>query len=190
MHVDQAIAKRRTHKVYDGTPVSEQTMRELLAAAILAPNHKHTEPWRFVALLGPSRVALGEAVCGALDQMRTSNGTADMKIEAKQNKFRRRAQESGAILIVTYVTTPDNPTLDREDYAATACAVQNIQLAATARELVCQWSTSGVFNHPAVRAHLAVADSEALVAALFVGTATSTLPGRRHKSVDDVTRWL
>jgi nitroreductase len=190
MHVDEAIAQRRTHKVYDGSPLSEQTVRELLNAAIWAPNHKFTEPWRFAVILGESRIALGQALCEALDQMRKPNNSADAKLQAKQKKFQRRAAEAGAIIVVTYLSSPDNATLDREDYGATACAVQNMQLAATARGLVCQWSTSGVFNQPAVRDHLGLGTSESLVAALFVGRPTGALTGRRNKSVDDVTRWL
>ncbi len=190
MHVDKAIATRRTHKLFDGSPVNEATMRQLLQAAVWAPNHRYTEPWRFAVLLGDSKSQLGQTLCEALDQMRKPSPTADQKLQAKQRKFQRRAQTAGAILIVTYVTSPDDPTVDREDYAATACAVQNVQLAATARGLVCQWSTSGVFSHPTVRAQLAIADDEAMVAALFIGHPTQQLEGRRHKSIEEVTRWL
>ena len=190
MHVDEAIATRRTHKVYDGTPVSAETMRALIEAGTWAPNHKYTEPWRFTVLLGAAMPKLADAVCDALEQMRKPDSAAEMKLHTKKRKFQRRAREAGAILVVTYVASPEDPVLDREDYAATACAIQNVQLAATARGLVCQWSTSGVFNKPSVRAHLQLPDEEALVGVVFIGTPVQALEGRRHKPIDAITRWV
>lgn len=190
MHVDEAIATRRTHKVYDGTPVPRATVEALIQAALWAPNHRFTEPWRFVAATGDTLVPLGEAACAALDSMRKAPGVADAKIDTKQRKFRQRMKECGAVVIVTYVATPDNPAMDREDYAATACGVQNMQLAATARGLVCLWSTSAVFSHPIVRAHLGIPPGQELVACLFIGKPVTELRGRRHKPLGEVTRWL
>ncbi len=190
MHVDEAIRTRRTHKQYDGTPVSRETVHDLIQAAVWAPNHRHTEPWRFVVALGEQRIGLANAVGEALDSMRKPDVASDVKLETKKRKFLRRAEQAGAIVVVTYVTSPENPGLDREDYAATACAVQNMQLAATARGLVCQWSTSKVFERDPVRRFLGQPAGEELVAALFIGHPVAPLEGRRGKSVDDVTRFL
>lgn len=190
MHVDEAIARRRTHKVFDGTELDAKTVEALLQAAIWAPNHRYTEPWRFTVVLGDARLHLADALHDALEQMRKRDQAASAKLETKQRKLRRRCAEAGAVIVFTYVASPGDPALDREDYAATACAVQNAQLAATARGLACLWSTSSVFSRPSVRQWLGLPETESLVAALFVGGPVQELQGRRHKPLQDVVRWL
>jgi nitroreductase len=112
------------------------------------------------------------------------------KLAAKKNKFARRIGDAGVVLVITYVNNPDDPTRDREDYAATACAVQNIQLGATARGLVSQWSTSQVFYGERMRAFFGQGEDETLVAVLFVGRPLRAMPGRRERSAQQLTRWL
>ena len=112
------------------------------------------------------------------------------KLSAKKNKFARRIGDAGAVLVVSYVRSDSDPTQDREDYAATACAVQNIQLGATARGLVSQWSTSKVFYSARMRTFFGQGSEERLVAVLFVGRQVRAMPGRRNQAVGQVTRWL
>ncbi len=47
MNVDDAIRTRRTTKSFTPVPIADHVVRELLALAVLAPNHHETEPWRF-----------------------------------------------------------------------------------------------------------------------------------------------
>ncbi|MHC4392787.1 MAG: nitroreductase family protein, partial [Planctomycetota bacterium] len=52
MHADQAIRARRTVKAYEPSDLPRSVIEELLELAILAPNHRHTEPWRFTVARG------------------------------------------------------------------------------------------------------------------------------------------
>ena len=47
MHVDEAIRSRVSVRGYEDAPVPEDTILELLELAVLAPNHRMTEPLRF-----------------------------------------------------------------------------------------------------------------------------------------------
>ena len=190
MQVEEAILTRRTHKTYDGSEVRDEELRALISAATWAPNHRHTEPWRFAVIRGRSRETFADVIDTALNSMRKPDGEADQKITAKKKKFRRRLQEAAALVLVTYVRSRDDDLLDREDYAATACAIQNLQLAATGRGLVCLWSTSGVFKHDVVRHFAGWNEDEELVGAVFIGRPKGELQGRRTKSVEDIARWL
>ncbi len=190
MDVLTAIATRRTHKIYSGEPTTDEVLRELLQAAITAPNHRFTEPWRFSVARKPRLDALADVVCAALDTMRKPDAGSDVKLTTKQNKLRRRLSEAAAVIAACQVTSPDDEQLDREDYAATCCAVQNLMLAATGHGLVALWSTSKALQHPMVREFLQIPAGERVVGVLFLGHPTTELPCRRSKTVDDVTRWV
>ena len=48
--VYQALYGRRMAWRFKDTPVSREAVERMLAAAVWAPNHRLTEPWRFFAL--------------------------------------------------------------------------------------------------------------------------------------------
>ena len=64
----------------------------------------------------------------------------------------------------------DDPFLHKENYAATACAVQNLMLAATAVGLGSKWGTGGLTRHVETLSILGVDSSaEDVVGFIFVG---------------------
>ena len=128
MDLEDAIRARRTLKAYTPETVDASIVRELLALAVLAPNHHETEPWRFW-VVGPRTIAdLSEA-------------TGDQKL------LRSRTA------IVVGVLRNDDPSVAEEDYAAVACAIENLMLAARARGLASFWRTPGRPRPTRVRAH-------------------------------------
>ncbi len=191
MHVDEAIQARRTHKQFVAGALSRETICELLELARWAPNHRVTEPWRFAVVHGDSKAAMVSACHEAFDAM-AKPGDEHMaaKLAAKKKKFARRIGDAGAVLLISYVHSDSDATQDREDYAATACAVQNIMLGATARGLVSQWSTSKVFYSASMRAFFGQDADETLVALLFIGRQVRPMSGLRKRSIDQLTRWI
>ena len=128
MDVDEAIRTRRTLKAFTPETVDANAVRELLALAVLAPNHHETEPWRFW-VVGPETLA------------RLAEATGDQKLLRSQTA------------IVVGVLRNDDPAVAEEDYAAVACAIENLMLAARARGLASFWRTPGVIDRPGVPAH-------------------------------------
>ena len=55
------IERRRSvfPKDYTDQPVPEDFINEVLEAAVLAPNHKRTKPWRFKVFKGEDKQKLG-----------------------------------------------------------------------------------------------------------------------------------
>jgi len=49
--------------------------------------------------------------------------------------------------VVTSTASPDDELLDREDYAATSCAVQNLCLSLYSHGLGTKWTTGPVHRH-------------------------------------------
>ncbi|MCB9737789.1 MAG: nitroreductase [Deltaproteobacteria bacterium] len=191
MHVDEAIRSRRTHKFFAGGAVDDATLRELVDLGRWAPNHRFTEPWRFYAVRHARLPAMKEAVLQSLDAMAKGGDAESMrKLEQKRDKIARRLDGTGAVLVVTWRRKPDDPAEDREDYAATACAVQNVLLGAAARGLVSLWSTGGVLMSPSMREFYGVGAGEDVAAIVFLGHPQARLEGRRYKSVDEVLRFV
>lgn len=183
MHVDDAIKTRRSHKLFDGTPVPATTVRELLELAIWAPNHKRTEPWRFAVARGPRLADLAQASAAVMAPL-------GEKAAGKIEKTRTMLQGAGAVIAVSYVRSPGDPERDREDYAAVACAIQNVMLGVVARGLVSYWTTSGALIGPGLHGFWQLPAGEDLVGAIVIGGAQVAMPAMRQRSVDDVTRWL
>ena len=62
MNVSEAIAQRRSIKKFQDRPVTREEIEALLDAAVLAPNHHMTQPWRFYVLGPNARRAYGLAL--------------------------------------------------------------------------------------------------------------------------------
>ena len=119
------LSHRRSIKKFTDRPVTRAEIETLLDAAILAPNHRLTEPWRFY-VLGPEAreaygLALGVRKAKKIDDPEASRAMRD-----------RVAAEHRALpcMIAVAVVKSDNPEIAEEDYAAAMMGVQNIMLAA------------------------------------------------------------
>mgnify|MGYP002630501948 CR=1 FL=1 len=191
MHVDKAIRTRRTHKLFAGGAIDDATLRELVELASWAPNHRFTEPWRFAVVRHARLGAMKAEVLASLDGL-AKDGDAESrrKLEQKRGKIAKRLDDAGAVVVVSWQRSTDDAALDREDYAATACAVQNMLLAGTARGIVGIWSTGAILLTPGMRAFYGVAADHSIAAVVFLGSPKAELEGHRYKGVDDVMHWV
>jgi len=189
MQVDDAIRSRRSHKLFDGTPVAQQVVWDLLDLAIWAPNHKRTEPWRFAVAHGPQHLAeLADASCAWL--LAHVHGPVDAGLLGKQHKIREMLGGAAAVIAVAYERSPDDAQRDREDFAATACAIQNLMLGAVARGLGTLWSTSSALISPDLDGFWQGRAGEVRIGAVVLGRPSLEMPAHRTKTAHDVTRWL
>lgn len=88
MTVIDVIKKRRSIGRVKEEDVPDDVIRTLLDAAVWAPNHRKTEPWKFRVIKGDARVKLGEkmAEITAKGLEGTDREEAERKIEkAKKN---------------------------------------------------------------------------------------------------------
>jgi nitroreductase len=162
--VDEAIRSRRTVKELRPEEVPPDLVRELLALAVLAPNHHLTEPWRFW-VLGPETL------------QRLVEATGDVKLTRSRT----------AVLVG--ITGAADEKEAEEDYAAAACAIQNAMLAARARGLASYWRTPGVFARPAFRQTVGVGDDVRLVGLLHLGWPAEEFPEGARRSAEHLTSW-
>jgi nitroreductase len=182
-----AIARRRSiNRVGDGE-VPRQAIRELLAAAVAAPNHHLTAPWRFVVVTGDARRAVGEAHARAVARRKPDLPAAGLEKEAAR-------LERAPVVIACACAAPerDDPVQAREDRDAVAAGVQNILLAAEARGLAAMWRTGAMVDEPEVWEALELEPGDRIVAFVYIGHPAGPPPERAGPRIhpDAVTTWL
>lgn len=164
MELFQAIESRRTVKDFNSQPVPDELLTRVLGAGLWAQNHRLSQPWRF-AIFGPHS-------------------------HAQFAEYFPRALGIPAIVAVTCLKN-DDAEVEREDYAAVACAIQNIQLAAWSLDLGMQWSSGAAARNPRTREIVGFeAGEESLVGLLFFGFPAQVPPAKARKPLDEVTRRL
>jgi len=175
------LLMRRSVKEYDTRAIPEASVLRALNAAVLAPNHFLTEPWRFyrlgpearkaVAALNPLKQETFSAVPGwMLVTVAASEYAADGSLSTKKGL---------------------------EDHAAVACAIQNFMLSLTADGLGSKWMTGALGIAPDQLLVLvgANATAERMMGMVWFGypkepLASMTVPARKlgvdgvHKVLD------
>ena len=154
-----------------------------------APNHKLTEPWRFI-VVGPEAK---EHLCQVYARIKQADVKADIAPEALREigrKTVKKLMSKPSVMAVTCAVSGD-PFLDREDYAATCCAIQNIMLAAWEDGIGMQWSTSALTEDAEALSILGVdPERERVVGLLYAARFAERVPVSKRKPAAELTTWL
>ena len=185
MDVLEALRTRRSIGKLDGD-VPPPDLRTIIEAALCAPNHRLTEPWRFTVLRGDARARLG-AAWAAREAERTSLQGAE-----REAYLQREGQRPlrAPVLVVVSTRTSDDAEVALEDFAATAAAVQNMLLAAHALGLGAIWRTGSMAYDAATVRFLELEPSDRIVAIVYLGRRAMELPKTRTRPVASVVREL
>lgn len=168
---------------YTDQPVDRDQLERLLQAANAAPSHKRTYPWRFVVFHSrESRATLGEYLAER-ERAASERPVPDIKLR----KTRERPGKSAAAIAV--VMLPDLDKLPEwEEVAATAAAVQNLWLAATAEGLAGYWSTPGALTAGA-EAFLELRPNEKCLGIFYLGYPALEPAPVQRPTVEEKTTW-
>ena len=183
-----ALKDRRTCRTFTTQDVSRSVVEDLLDAARWAPNHRLTNPWRFfvVEKASPVRATVAAAVWSwTHDNVKNPNvqRRVDSADAARDEVLRAPA------LIYAFSVPGADEEVTTENYAATCCAIQNLQLAAYAHGLAVGWSTGKPAKSLEIPALLGAGADWRMVGALFCGyPATST--GQERRPLGEVVQWV
>jgi nitroreductase len=183
MNLPELIADRRTIHDYRPEPLPEGAVERAVAAATAAPNHRMTEPWRFVRV-GPEARAVLLGISADL------KGGGAALAEGALRKLKAKMMDPAELLVVCQVKNAD-AGVAREDYAAVACAVQNAMLSFWSEGLGSKWSTGGVTTDTRTYQALGIdAAEQEIVGFLWAGQAAKLdLPKpRRRRTLGEVLR--
>jgi nitroreductase len=185
MHVADAIRERCSVKRFTDAPVSREQIESLLAAAVLAPNHRLTEPWRFYVLGPNARDAYGRVLGGRKAKKIADPVAAQATIETVASEHRALPA-----MIVVAMAVNSNPEIAEEDYAAAMMAIQNLSLAAVAMGLGTAIKTGAVMTDPSARAAVGVREDERIVAIVNVGVPAELPAPKPRKAAATHTIWV
>lgn len=156
------ITGRRTNlRIDPEEPVSPALIRRLCQAAVWAPNHKLTEPWRFAVLTESARARLGEIVARDL----AARGITD---PSRSSKARTKYLRAPVVVVVGCPPDADSVRY-AEDRDAVAAGVQNFLLAATAAGLASHWATGSAARLAETNQLCGFEDGTAIVALIYLG---------------------
>ena len=117
MDTYDAIMTRRSVPVTgEGMPTRQQIAR-ILDAAVAAPNHHLTQPWRFVVLAGDALKELGDALA---EHAAHTGGRPDAA--------RNLPQRAPVIIVVIERAGRDHHVPVSDEHSAVGAAIQNMLL--------------------------------------------------------------
>lgn len=180
MEFRDVLLNRRTIHHYKPQPIAEAAIERALEAAIRAPNHKLTNPWRFTRV--------GPRVREQLVELGIELKGQKKELTPKYEKTLREKYGNPAELVVVSQILDDDPFRRKEDYAATACAIQNFCLSLWAEKIGSKWSTGSMTRDERTYEMLDIdPDVEEIVAFVWVGI-PDEIPDPPRQPLDEVVR--
>ena len=184
MTIPVIIEQRRSIKKFTNRAVTRAEIETLLEAAILAPNHRLTRPWRFYVLGPESRYAYGLA----LGERKARKLPDPVAGSALRETVAAEHRDLPCMLAVS-IAQSDNPETREEDYAAAMMAIENLALTAVSLGLGTHIKTGGVMGDAASRAAVGVSDGERIVAIVNIGEPAELPPAKKRESATSCTVW-
>ena len=147
-----------------------------------APNHRHTWPWRFTVVGRGPRERIAEI---AVDLK--SRGEPQPEVVEKV----RAKVLNPAWMIVVRRVRHENAAVGREDYAAIACAIHNMQLSLHAEGIGSKWSSGKVTKDPRTYEHLGIDETtQTIEGFVWVGLAADRHKAPMRPDIETLTTWL
>ena len=187
MDAFDAIARRISTRAFTTQPVPRPVIERLIAAAVRAPNHKLTEPWRFAVLTGRSAALFAE-LKRAHRASKFPDPAAPESAKAIEKTY-REALETPAYVVVMCAVSED-PVRREEDYAATMMATATLMIAATAEGLGTYVRTGGIMNDAAVTELVRLPDGFRIVGIISLGFPGQPQEPKRRTDPAEKTLWL
>ncbi|HLI22511.1 MAG TPA: nitroreductase [Stellaceae bacterium] len=159
-----ALTTRRSPVQFAEPAPDDESLAEILRAAMRAPDHGKLRPWRFIVLRGDALKRFGNVMVEAMKR-RDPNVPENM-LE------RERAKPLRAPLIVVLAAAIKQghkiPVI--EQMLAAGAAAQNVLVAAHALGYGAAWKTGDCAYDDFVKETLGLAPSDAIVGFLYLGT--------------------
>ena len=140
MDTNTAIFERRTVHAFNSKKVDEKLIYNAINAANQAPCHRLTFPWRFYSIGISKR---NEILKLAIDIKSSKKSLDENSKKIIKNKFLNPSH----LLISSQILNKDE-LIKKEDYAACACAIQNLSLSLVEDDVGCKWSTGKITTDP------------------------------------------
>tara|TARA_Y100001970_G_scaffold254505_1_gene330312 strand:- start:1637 stop:2200 length:564 start_codon:yes stop_codon:yes gene_type:complete len=180
----EIIKNRRNTKQFSEKEVDNADIKVIIESAVWAPNHRNTEPWRFVVISKTSPIK--NNISNGLINLQENN---QKKLNEDQKKDIVLGVEKTPLYIFVFTEISENPEISEENYGAVCCAIQNMQLTATTLGLGVGWSTGKISKIDNLNSILGIDVSLKIVGVLSIGY-PSTVVNKTRIDHDSLTKWL
>jgi nitroreductase len=161
------------------------TLLRMLRSAGRVPDHGKRVPWRYLAIRGDARHALGERVA-ALHRQRDANAG-----EAEIEKDRLRFSHAPLVVAVIARLGPDEKIPEQERLLTAGCVCFALLQAVQALGFGANWLTGWPAYDDTVRGWLGLAPEERIVGFIHIGTPRMEAPERdRPDPRDLLSDWV
>ena len=171
-----AIRARRSIALFEPEPVGTEALLAGIELARWAPNHRLTEPWRFYLLGQKTRAALIEFAAEYENKI---------KGEAAARARRARFAAIPGFFVLTSRRSEDG-LVDRENYAACCCAVQNLTLYLWQRGIGVKWSTGAITREPDFYEIVGIDAATESVVGMFWYGRPKVVPTQKRLAVEEI----
>jgi len=187
--INNVMRSRRSvyPKDYSGASVPEAVIDQMLENANWAPNHKQTEPWRFIVFTGPGLKTLAVFQSECYKQVTTANNSFR---EDRYRALQIKPMESSHIIAIGMKRDESKRLPEWEELGAVFCAVQNMYLTATAYGVGCYLSTGGITNFEEAKSFFGLTAEDKLCGFIHLGMPKWTVPDGRRNPVADKVTWV
>lgn len=171
------LTRSSDNKLQEPAP-SGEALDNILNAGLRAPDHANLSPFQFIVCTDEGLKKLSAIFAKALTQ---ANKTQAEITKGTNAPFR------APMVIIGICKYKEHEKVPRvEQVSTTACAIQNMQMAAFAQGFNGIWRTGGLAHDDVVRQELGLLESDEIVGYLYLGTPQNQTHIKRQKSQDGV----
>ncbi|MCY8496161.1 nitroreductase [Bacillus atrophaeus] len=157
------IRNRRSIRKFKAEPVASDIMLEMLDSAVYAPNHRLTEPWRFIYVSSETgKKNLANQYISFFKRTKP-----DLTEEKVQNVKNTLSGVPGFLLVVCKVD--ENERAKDDDFAAVSCLIQNLQLLAWEKGIGMVWKSGPILYDKEMHRAFGLKDDERFAAIIQTG---------------------
>ncbi|MBB5034606.1 nitroreductase family protein [Prosthecobacter vanneervenii] len=167
--------------------VERALLTQILEDATWAPTHGLTEPWKFIVHQGAARQRLAET----MQRVYRDTTPAHEFREDKMKKMSENPLLAPVIIACVMERRGGAKIPEIEEIEAVACALQNLQLSATAAGLGCYWSSPPLLGTREFADWLGIGSEDKCVGLIYLGWPRAGLnwPRSVRQPVETKTLW-
>ena len=186
--ITELIKSRRSIRPesFTSRKVQRDQIELILGNAQWAPNHGKTEPWRFIVFEAEeARKSLSQE----LGSIYLKEVDEEEQNDAKLAKLIRRPLISSVVIAVCMSRQKEERIPEIEEIEAVACAVQNMQLTATAYGIGSFWSSPKIIYSDSMKEFLELEEKDKCLGLIYLGYSKEDWPKSHRKPLEYNTVW-
>jgi nitroreductase len=184
--LSNTIKTRRSIKpaMMNGNKAPNGHIAALLELANWAPNHGNTQPWKLFVYADPV------SFCQQHAELYQHSTNSEMFNPTTFNNLTHMGDKVSHI-VVAVMERGDLPKIPAfEEVIATAAAIQNILLGATALNMASFWSTGGMTLRPEMKDFMQLREEDQVMGILYLGYTDELPEGKRKVPAEDKINWI